>query len=96
MEMRAPSGSEQEAAELKAWLRQLLETQNVSGDIKDINVQFMQDSSGEPAIFIAFIVENDVKPSQEKIARLRQVAHLVTTSVLQRDPTRWPHVLLRE
>jgi len=64
--------------------------------LRSFAVELGDDSTGDPAVWIAFFVEDDLKPSKKKIDELNRVSDLVTSLLLREVPQRWPYVVFRE
>lgn len=61
---------------------------------KHFQLEFGEDSTGTPAIWVWFIVDDDLKPSQEKLASANTLAQEVRSELI-RSEERWPYVNFR-
>jgi len=76
--------------------KQFLEAHpEVSSIVRGLRVEFGEDFSGQPAIWIYFLVNETPSPSIEDGARLNELATFVTTGLVQKGvtpTTGWPYV----
>jgi len=79
----------------KAKIKELLKTHPLVDHVKGIEIVFGQDSTGDPAVFITILVEDDKIPSPQERVRLGRFSELATTSLLELDPKRWPYLDFR-
>jgi hypothetical protein len=69
---------------------------NTSPDVvKAFEVKFDSDSTDSRAVWVILIVENDLKPSPEKISKLNREADKVRTALLREKFNFWPYVEVR-
>jgi hypothetical protein len=48
------------------------------------------DSTGEPAIWIVFVADDDLHPSDEKLAAIKRLGDQIRSEILQSGSERWP------
>jgi hypothetical protein len=63
--------------------------------VRTFQVKFGQDSTSSPAMWIVFLVDEDLKPSSEKISELNKFADEVRSELLRENLTFWPYVEFR-
>jgi hypothetical protein len=63
--------------------------------VKTFQVKFGPDSTDNRAVWIRLIVENDLRPSSERIAELNREANKVRTALLRENLSFWPYVEVR-
>jgi hypothetical protein len=69
---------------------------NTSPDVvRSFDVKFGPDSANNRAVWIHLIVENDLKPSLEKISELNREADRVRNVLLRQKLNVWPYVEVR-
>lgn len=61
-------------------------------DVQAVELKFGRDWTEAPAAWIKFLVEDDLNPPKDKIARLNAFANTVRRDLLQRKPLYWPYV----
>lgn len=64
-------------------------------DIKGIEVELGEDSTGDPAAWIWLLVDDDLNPSREKLREVAEFAAAVRSALLQEGLLHWPYVRLR-
>ncbi len=65
-------------------------------EIDSVSMEFRNDSSGDPAIFLSFRIREDSRLDKEAIARLSQYLTSVSLELLQKGISRFPYVSLDE
>src|SRR5205823_6411944 len=73
----------------------LVRTNTSPGLVKSFEVKFAPDSANNRAVWIHLLVDNDLKPSLEKITALNKVASKVRSVLLNEDLDFWPYVDIR-
>lgn len=63
--------------------------------VKTFELEFGEDSEGDPAVWVWFIVDDDLNPSPEKVSKLNKLARSVTTDIRSKIANRWPYVQFR-
>ena len=63
--------------------------------IKRFELKFDLDASDNPAVWVHLIVDDDLKPSQEKIAQFNSAAERVRSVLLEKNLRFWPYVDVR-
>jgi hypothetical protein len=64
-------------------------------DVRSFELNFGSDSTGDPAVWVWFLVQEDQNPSAEKIARLDRFAKAVRDALLGANIKYWPYVDFR-
>lgn len=66
------------------------------GGVRDFGVEFGDDSTGDPAVWIKFEIDQDDDPSTQKVNALNELTDSVTRLLLERlGPDPWPYVRFR-
>lgn len=73
-------------------IRDVLKKIKLPTEIKSVDLSFSDDSTGTPAVWINLHVDDDTKPSAEKINRLRAIRRDIARKVAERQSTPWPYV----
>jgi hypothetical protein len=60
-------------------------------DVLRIDFRLGEDSTGAPAVWIAFVTHDDLKPSKSKLATFQQAAREVR-SIIHDESHRWPYI----
>ena len=76
-------------------IQKVLKNHALPSDIRAVKVNFGKDWSGAPAAWIEFLVEDDLNPSKEKIARLNALTNSIRRDLLKTKPYYWPYVGVR-
>jgi hypothetical protein len=61
-------------------------------DVRNVRFRFGEDSDGAPAVWITITVNDDLTPSNAKVADIRGIAKKVQRDLLNSDIARWPYV----
>lgn len=64
--------------------------------IKKVEVELGSDSTGAPAAWIYFFIDDDVSPSAKKMSELSKFAEAVRDDILKEGLEHWPYVRFRE
>jgi len=64
-------------------------------DVKGYDVEFGEDWEGDPAVRVWFLVDDDLRPSDEKVERVGRFTRNVTQALLDAELSHWPFVRLR-
>ena len=64
--------------------------------VRDVEVDLTEETSGDIALSITFIVDRDLKPSPEKIANLDSLARHIRSELLRQNIKLWPYIHFRE
>lgn len=83
------------SAEEARKVHKLIRKRRLPADVKSFEVRFGKDATGDPAIWIWFLVDDDINPSAEKISRLSEFGDLVRSDLLGADLRYWPYVDFR-
>ncbi len=76
-------------------VRAIIKRHRFPPDVKAVELKFGRDWTEAPAAWIKFLVEDDLNPSKEKIARLNDFANAVQGDLLKTKPLYWPYVDFR-
>jgi len=63
--------------------------------VKGFEVEFGLDSTGDPAVWIWLMVDDDISPSAEKIAELGRFRRDLRARLVGAGLSRWPYVRFR-
>lgn len=63
--------------------------------VKGYKLEFGEDSTGDPAVWIWLAIDDDVRPSAEKIHALGEFRRDVQSAILDAHLSRWPYVGFR-
>jgi len=64
--------------------------------VKGFAIEFGEDSTGDPAVWIWFEVDDDLNPSKEKLSELTGLYRSVTSDILKKlGGSPWPYVGFR-
>ncbi len=62
---------------------------------RTVKFRFGEDSAGDPAVWIVFIVEkDDLSPSRERIAEIRRAGEAMKSEVRRTGTERWPYIAM--
>ena len=73
-------------------IRSILKNIKLPVEVKSFDLAFSEDSSGMPAVWINLHVDNDNKPSADKVNRLRAVRRDISRRIVEKQSTPWPYV----
>jgi hypothetical protein len=73
-------------------IQKVVKKHHLPPDVLAVEVDFTFDSTGDPAAWILYFVEDDFHPSDEKIARLNNFADAVQNDLLKVNNSYWPFV----
>ncbi|MFO1079690.1 MAG: hypothetical protein U1E23_03560 [Reyranellaceae bacterium] len=90
-----PTPSERAEAAQARRLRTLVARRARPRGYDRFELEFTEDSMGDPAIYVWFTVEDDLNPSKEKIASVNALVHDVTQALLDSGDGRFPYVQFR-
>lgn len=76
-------------------IQKVVKSHRFPADVRAVKLNFGRDWTGAPAAWIDFLVEDDLNPSQHKIARLNEFATSVRRDLLRTKPMYWPYVGFR-
>lgn len=88
---RTKPGTTAEAKKIHALLRR----RRLPPSVRGFALEFGEDSTGDPAVWIWFEVDDDLRPSSRKLEELSELARSVTADILKKDFGRWPYVGFR-
>jgi len=76
-------------------IRKVVKDHRFPPDVQAVELGFGRDWAGGPAAWISYFVEDDLNPSEEKIARLNNFAGAVRRELLNTRPSYWPYISFR-
>jgi hypothetical protein len=76
-------------------IQSVIKSHRFPSDVQAVEVNFGRDWVGSPAAWIEFLVEDDLKPSKEKISRLSKFSAAIRDALIETHPTYWPYVNFR-
>ncbi len=79
----------------EATLRRIVYAMPWPEDVKGYDVEFGSDWEGDPAVYVWLVVDDDLRPSDEKLRRVGQFRHSVRRALLAAEMSHWPFVQLR-
>ncbi len=85
----------EEARRINDALNVILKQQHFPYGIRHFDVEFGEDATGDPAVWISFPIEDDPDPSTEKLSNLNRLVHQVQDMIREYGVTRWPYVRFR-
>ncbi len=78
-----------------ATIRRIVDGMPWPEDVKGYDVEFGSDWEGDPAVRVWFLVDDDLRPSDEKLQRVGRFKDGVRQALLDAELTHWPFVRLR-
>jgi hypothetical protein len=78
-----------------ATIRRIVDGMPWPEDVKGYDVEFGSDWEGDPAVRVWFLIEDDLRPSKEKLQRVGRFMDEVTGALLDAELLHWPFVRLR-
>ena len=79
----------------EATIRRIVDAMPWPEDVKGYDVEFGSDWEGDPAVRVWFLVDDDLRPSEEKLKRVGRFMDEVTGALLDAELSHWPFVRLR-
>jgi len=76
-------------------IHKVVKSHRPPADVKAVKVDFGKDWIGAPAAWISYLVEDDLDPSREKIARLNKFTSSARNALLKTGPNYFPYVGVR-
>jgi hypothetical protein len=64
-------------------------------EVKGYDVEFGSDWEGDPAVRVWFLIDDDLRPSDDKLQRVGRFMDYVTEMLLDAELSHWPFVRLR-
>lgn len=61
-------------------------------DVKSYDLEFTEDSTGVPAVWINLKVDEDNNPSTSKVETLVQLKRRITSALFEKEIASWPYV----
>jgi hypothetical protein len=78
-----------------ATIRRIVDAVPWPEDVKGYDVEFGEDWEGDPAVRVWFLVDDDLRPSDEKVERVGRFLDEVRAALLDAELSNWPFVQLR-
>ena len=63
--------------------------------VKGFELEFGEDSTGDPAVWVWLMIDDDVSPSAEKIRELGYFSRDLQSAIIDAGLSRWPYVRFR-
>ena len=82
-------------AEEAETIRRIVEGMPWPEDVKGYDVEFGSDWEGDPAVYVWFLIDDDLRPSEEKLQRVGRFTDQITRALLDAELSHWPFVRLR-
>ena len=82
-------------ADEEATIRRIVDAMLRPEDVKGYDVEFGSDWEGDPAVRVWFLIEDDLRPSDEKLKRVGRFMDEVRDALLDAELSHWPFVRLR-
>ena len=73
-------------------LRALVRKGKLPPGVHGFDLEYGQDSTGYPAVWVLFVADDDLKPPAAWIVQLSDLARKVTDDILATGTNRWPYV----
>src|SRR5437868_60488 len=83
------------SAERARQIYDLVEANASSEYLRRFEIEFGPDSTEKPAVWIHLIVDADLRPSKQKMARLGKLVRKVEAALLRENLGLWPYVDVR-
>jgi hypothetical protein len=90
-----PVMNSRQRAEEDATIRRIVDGIPRPEDVKGYDVEFGSDWEGDPAVYVRFLVDDDLRPSEEKLQRVGRFTDEVRGALLDAELSHWPFVRLR-
>jgi len=78
----------------KERINQVLEKIKLPAEVRSFDLNFAEDSTGAPAVWVNFHIPEDYKPSAAKIDKFVAFKKEVSRKILDADVQTWPYVRL--
>lgn len=82
-------------AEEAETIRRIVDGMPWPEDVEGYDVEFRSDWEGDPAVYVWFLIDDDLRPSEEKLQRVGRFTREVTRALLDAELSHWPFVRLR-
>jgi hypothetical protein len=79
----------------EAAIRRIVEGTAWPDDVKGYDVEFGSDWEGDPAVYIWFLLDDDLRPSEQKVERVGDFRRAIRRALLDAELSHWPFVRLR-
>jgi len=73
-------------------IERVLKSVRLPAEVKSYTLEFTEDSTGVPAVWINLNVDEDNSPSDSKIEKLVQLKRRITSALFKKEITSWPYV----
>ena len=64
-------------------------------NVRRFDVEFGEDSTGDPAVWIWLLVDDELSPSSQSISRMERFVTDVRSELLRKGLRHWPYFRLR-
>ena len=78
-----------------ATIRRIVDAMPWPEEVKGYDVEFGSDWEGDPAVYVRLLVDDDLRPSEEKLERVGRFKDAVRDALLDAELSHWPFVRLR-
>jgi hypothetical protein len=68
---------------------------HLPSNVRGFDIEFGEDASGDPAVWIWLTIEDELQPSAQSISSLNSFVTNVRSDLLRRGLTHWPYVRYR-
>jgi hypothetical protein len=79
----------------EATIRRIVDAMPWPEDVKGYDVEFGSDWEGDPVVRVWLLVDDDLRPSAEKLKRVGGFTREVAQALLDAELSHWPFVRLR-
>lgn len=73
-------------------IKRVLASVRLPDDVKSYDLEFTEDSTGVPAVWINLKVDVDNNPSTSKVEKLVQLKRRITSALFEKEIASWPFV----
>jgi hypothetical protein len=78
-----------------ATIRRIVDGMPWPEDVRGYDVEFGSDWEGDPAVYVWLVVDDDLRPSDDKLRRVGNFRRAVARALLDAELSHWPFVRLR-
>lgn len=76
-------------------IHDLIKKQKLPTNVRNFELRFGKDSTGDAAVWVRFFVNDDKNPNQREISQLTDLGNVVRSELLSADIRYWPYVEFR-
>jgi hypothetical protein len=77
------------------WIYNLIKDRPLPRGVRDLEVELGEDSTGEPAVWIWFLIEPGLEPTKDWLTRINDFARQLKTAIFDAGVERISYVRLR-